>query len=31
MTLAHFASTLFFIGVFAFSLLTIVKSLKGEW
>lgn len=31
MTLAHFASTLFFTGAFVFALLTIVKSLKGEW
>lgn len=31
MTLAHIASTLFFTGVFAFTIIAMIKTLKGEW
>jgi hypothetical protein len=30
MTLAHIASTLFFAGVFAFTIIAIIKTLRGE-
>jgi hypothetical protein len=27
----HLASTLFFMGVFAFTIIAIIKTLTGEW
>jgi hypothetical protein len=31
MTLAHIASTIFFVGVLAFSIIATIKTLRGDW